>query len=134
MGRVTATWIETSALAAGDVASIERALGWRPSAFRPATTDRGTSDTGARWIVADSTGPGPASRTAFVKIGATSLTADWIRTEHRNYSELKGSFLPNVLGFADGERRSSRSRTCQMPTGRRRGATAGWRRSSMRSR
>ena len=50
----------------------------------------------------------PASgggRTAFVKIGATGLTAEWTRVEHTNYRSLRGWFLPEVLGFDDdGER------------------------------
>ena len=80
----------------GDVDAMERALGWRPLTFRQATTDRGGGATAARWIVADDRG-----RSAFVKIGATPLTAEWIRTEHRNYRAVRGSFLPEVLGFDD---------------------------------
>jgi hypothetical protein len=88
-----------------DVDRIERALGWRPTAFRPATAERGPSATAARWIVADHDGPGVGRRSAFVKIGATDLTADWTRTEYRNYRSLRGWFLPDVLGFDDdGER------------------------------
>ena len=49
---------------------MERALGWRPTRFRRASDDRGTSDTAARWIVAN------VAKSAFVKIGATDLTAD----------------------------------------------------------
>jgi len=102
-GRTVAStgWRPASGLPAGDLVAIERALGWRPAVARPATLARGEADTAARWIVADgSTG----TRSAFVKVGATSLTADWIRTEHRNYGALRGWFLPEVLGFADGER------------------------------
>lgn len=78
-----------------DVARMERALGWRPTRFRPATGGRGASDTAARWIV------GNGSRSAFIKIGATDLTAGWTRAEHRNYAALEGWFLPQVLGFDD---------------------------------
>lgn len=82
-----------------DVDRIERAVGWRPTAFRPATSGRGSAESAARWIVGD------GRRTAFVKIGATPVTAEWFRTEHRNYMELRGWFLPEVLGFDDdGER------------------------------
>ncbi len=94
----------TGAIGAGrptpaDVDRIERAIGWRPTAFRPATNSRGSAETAARWIVGD------GRRTAFVKIGATPVTADWFRTEHRNYRALRGWFLPEVLGFDDdGER------------------------------
>jgi Phosphotransferase enzyme family len=88
-----------------DVTRIERALGWRPTSFRPATAERGTSATAARWIVADRDELGEGRRSAFVKIGATIVTADWFRTEYRNYRSLRGWFLPEVLGFDDdGER------------------------------
>jgi Ser/Thr protein kinase RdoA (MazF antagonist) len=40
-----------------------------------------------------------------VKIGATPITAEWFRTEARIYAELRGWYLPRVLGFDDdGER------------------------------
>ena len=73
-GRTVAStgWRPASGLPAGDLVAIERALGWRPAVARPATLARGEADTAARWIVADgSTG----TRSAFVKVGATSLTA-----------------------------------------------------------
>ena len=84
-----------------DIDRIERALGWRPTAFRPATTGRGSTDTAARWIVADRPGCGLDRRSAFVKIGANDLTAGWTRTEYRTYRSLRGWFLPEVLGFDD---------------------------------
>jgi hypothetical protein len=78
---------------------MERALGWRPTRFRRAAEDRGMSDTAARWIVGD------GGKSAFVKVGATALTAEWTRAEHRNYAALDGWFLPRMLGFEDdGER------------------------------
>jgi len=88
-----------------DVDRIERALGWRPTWFRPATTARGATDTAARWIVADQHDLEPGRRAAFVKIGATDTTADWTRTEYRNYRSLRGAFLPVVLGFDDDGKR-----------------------------
>jgi hypothetical protein len=84
-----------------DVDRIERVLGWRPTAFRPATAERGPSATAAHWIVADRGEPAAGRRSAFVKIGATGLTPDWLRTEYRNYRSLRGWFLPEVLGFDD---------------------------------
>jgi hypothetical protein len=78
-----------------DVVRMERALGWRPTQFRRAADGHGTSDTAARWIVADD------AKSAFVKIGATARTADWTRMEHRNYAAMQGWFLPRVLGFDD---------------------------------
>ena len=84
-----------------DVDRIQRALGWRPTRFRRAAAERGTTDTGARWIVADRDGADPARRSAFVKIGANELTAGWTRTEHRTYRSLRGWFMPEVLGYDD---------------------------------
>ena len=84
---------------------IERALGWRPTIYRPAAMDRGPSETAGRWIVGDGGRSGGHRRSAFVKIGATPLTAGWTRVEHRNYRAIRGPFLPQVLGFDDdGER------------------------------
>jgi hypothetical protein len=85
----------------GEIDRVERALGWRPVSFRPATSGRGASDTAARWIVADRRGSGPDRRSAFVKVGATELTARWTRTEYRTSGSLGGWFLPEVLGFDD---------------------------------
>ena len=86
-----------------DLVRIERALGWRPTRCRPAAADRGEGGTAARWIVAEgaSASGRVGSRSAFVKIGATSLTAEWTRVEHANYRSLRGWFLPEVLGFDD---------------------------------
>lgn len=81
-----------------DVDRVERALGWRPRIFRPATLDRGESSTAARWIVGEGEAAG---RAAFVKVGATPITAEWVRVEARNYEALDGWFLPRVLGFDD---------------------------------
>ena len=77
-----------------DVDAMARALGWKPSRFRTATPNRAAGATAARWIVSDERG-----RSAFVKVGATAMTADWIRAEHRNYVALEGDYLPKVLGF-----------------------------------
>jgi hypothetical protein len=82
----------------GDIDRMERALGWRPTSFRAAAPDRGATSTAARWIVGEAS---PPHRTAFVKIGATPVTADWTRIEARNYDALRGWFLPTVLGFDD---------------------------------
>ena len=86
---------------AADVERMERALGWRPAVFRSATPERGTSDTAARWIIGEGEGPGSRGRSAFVKIGATALTAEWTRIEYRNYCALEGPYLPRLLGFDD---------------------------------
>ena len=83
-----------------DIGRITRAVGWRPTTFRPAAASRGASETAARWIVSNDHG-----RSAFVKIGATLLTAAWIRTEHRNYGAIHGPFMPALVGFDDDRER-----------------------------
>jgi hypothetical protein len=80
---------------------MARALGWRPATFRHAAHDRGASDTAARWIVTDGLDPERDGRSAFVKIGATELTAEWTRTEHEHYEGIRGPFMPRMLGFDD---------------------------------
>jgi hypothetical protein len=90
----------TSQPSPNDVARITRALGWKPVSIRAAATDRAVSATAARWVVRDDSG-----RSAFAKVGATPLTAGWIRTEHRNYTQLQGWYMPRLIGFDDdGER------------------------------
>jgi hypothetical protein len=96
---------DTALPPADDIDRMERALGWRPRQFRPATVGRAAAGTAARWIVADGDGRSPGVRSAFVKIGATDITADWFRVEWRNYTCLRGWFLPRIQGFDDdGER------------------------------
>lgn len=49
-----------------------------------------------RWVVDLANG-----RTAFVKVGVTDLTAEWLRREHRMYAELHAPFMADLLGWAD---------------------------------
>jgi hypothetical protein len=51
-----------------------------------------------RWVVrlAD-------RRSAFIKVGVTELTAEWLRKEHRMYSDLRAPFMPEFLGWADND-------------------------------
>ena len=78
-----------------DADRIERALGWRPSTYRPAATSRGATASAARWIVLG------GKRSAFVKIGATEVTARLFRREIQNYETIQAPFMPQVLGFFD---------------------------------
>ena len=78
-----------------DADRIEGALGWRPSTYRPAATSRDATASAARWIVAR------GARSAFVKIGATEVTARMFRREIRNYETIQAPFMPQVLGFFD---------------------------------
>ena len=49
-----------------------------------------------RWVVRLADG-----RSAFVKVGVTDLTAEWLRKEARIYAELRGPFMAELLGWAD---------------------------------
>jgi hypothetical protein len=51
-----------------------------------------------RWLVRWSDGG-----RAFVKAAVDDLSADWLRTEHRVYDEVSGSFLPRLLGWDDAD-------------------------------
>ena len=80
-----------------DGGRTESSTGWRPVSGLPVgdamAIERGEADTAARWIVADRP---TGTRSAFVKVGATSITADWIPTGHRNDGSLRGWFLLEV--------------------------------------
>ncbi len=49
-----------------------------------------------RWVVRLADG-----RSAFVKVGVTELTAEWLRQEYRMYSDLQAPFMAELLGWAD---------------------------------
>jgi hypothetical protein len=49
-----------------------------------------------RWVVQLADG-----RSAFVKVGVTELTAEWLRKEARVYAELDAPFMPKLYGWAD---------------------------------
>jgi hypothetical protein len=49
-----------------------------------------------RWVVQLADG-----RSAFVKVGVTELTAEWLRQEYRMYSDLQAPFMAKLLGWAD---------------------------------
>jgi hypothetical protein len=51
-----------------------------------------------RWVVLLADG-----RSAFVKVGVTELTAEWLRMEYRMYSDLQRPFMAELLGWADEE-------------------------------
>src|SRR5579862_1767657 len=80
---------------ADDIDRIERALGWRPTEFAARATDRGERGSSARWIVRS------GSRSAFVKVGATDVTARLFRREHENYRAITLPDMPAFMGFSD---------------------------------
>jgi hypothetical protein len=47
-----------------------------------------------RWLVRFSDGS-----SAFAKVGASPLTSDFLRVEHRRYQQLHAHFMPQLLGF-----------------------------------
>ena len=49
-----------------------------------------------RWVVSFDDGS-----TAFAKMGATPDTSEWLRVEHRIYSQTDASWLPEFLGWDD---------------------------------
>jgi thiamine kinase-like enzyme len=44
-----------------------------------------------------------STSSAFVKCGATPLTAKWLRREFHAYGRVKGSFVPEIVGWEDDE-------------------------------
>jgi hypothetical protein len=80
---------------ASDLDRIEAAIGWRPTWWRNRGDDRAGSGAGARWVV------GTEDASAFVKLGATTVTAEWFRREHETYRALRGPFMPALVGFSD---------------------------------
>ena len=65
----------------------------------PIVSTRGTTGgytPAERWVVDLADG-----RSAFVKVGVTELTAEWLRREHRMYAELRAPFMAELLGYAD---------------------------------
>lgn len=51
-----------------------------------------------RWVVGLADG-----RSAFVKVGTTPDTAEWLRSEHHWCTRIGGRFMPEVVAFDDGE-------------------------------
>lgn len=73
--------------------AIERATGSRPVDWRPVT---GGYTMTRRGIVRLDDG-----RCVFVKAANAEMDAGWLRTEHKVYSSVSGSFLPQLQGFDD---------------------------------
>jgi len=63
---------------------------WTPVASRYALGDR--------WLIRLD-----GARTVFAKRAIDAATAQWLRLEHRNYSALRASFMPELLGWEDAE-------------------------------
>jgi hypothetical protein len=70
---------------------LEKLKGSAPISWR--RIERGYTPA-ERWVVGFSDG----SR-AFAKVGASPLTSDFLRVEHRRYRQLQAPFMPRLLGF-----------------------------------
>ncbi len=75
---------------------VQRLLGRGAIAWTPLT--RGYTPA-ARWIARFENG-----RAAFVKAAVSELTAQWLRAEHQVYANVRGEFLPQLLGWDDDAR------------------------------
>jgi thiamine kinase-like enzyme len=76
------------------IARAERILRGKTTAWAP--VNRGYTPA-ERWLATTS------SSAVFVKCGVTPLTAKWLRREFHAYGQVKGSFVPKVIGWEDHE-------------------------------
>jgi Phosphotransferase enzyme family len=76
-------------------AEVVAALGAAPLRSEPITGGGYGSNT-RRWRVELDDG-----RAAFVKLALDEMAAEWLRDEHRVYSQLEAPFLPRFLGWHD---------------------------------
>jgi Phosphotransferase enzyme family len=74
---------------------VARVLGSGPRRWRAV---RGGYTHNERWVVELAGG-----RSAFVKAAVDELSAGWLRDEHSIYESVRGSFLPDLLGWEAGE-------------------------------
>ena len=72
---------------------VERLLGKRVAGWRPAT---GGYTPAERYVFTFEDGS-----SAFAKAATTPLIARWLRSEHRAYSNLSGSFMARLLAWED---------------------------------
>ncbi len=80
----------------GTAAALADLLGAEVASARAV---RGGYTPAHRWVIGLRDG-----RAAFVKQAANDLTAEWLRDEHRFYSAVSAPYLPELLGWIDGER------------------------------
>ena len=86
-----------SADEATTMARIAALLGSEPSVWRAARlSERELSNRCWRVTLAD-------GRRLFAKLATTALTAGWLRTEYAVYAALQAPYMPQVLGWQDGE-------------------------------
>jgi aminoglycoside phosphotransferase (APT) family kinase protein len=79
-------------------AELAEALGAAPVRREPVEGGGYGSNT-SRWRVELEDG-----RRVFVKMALDDMAAGWLRDEHRVYASVEASFLPELVGWHDGER------------------------------
>jgi Phosphotransferase enzyme family len=77
------------------VAAVTRAAGRAPMTWRRSAG--GGYTPAERWIVEFDDG-----NRAFAKVGTIDRIGEWLRMERRAYAEIGGSFMPRLMGWADG--------------------------------
>jgi phosphotransferase family enzyme len=93
MGTEPTTGLEPSELL---VTRVEETLGERTTAWSRVT--RSGYSSVERWIVGLSD-----NETVFVKSSGDPLLASFLRDEHHIYANLRGSFLPRLVAWSDGD-------------------------------
>lgn len=78
-------------------AELEAAAGAAPVERRRVRSG-GYGTNSAHWCVEFADG-----RRAFVKVALDEAAAEWLRQEHRVYSAVEAPFIPELLGWHDGE-------------------------------
>jgi hypothetical protein len=76
-------------------AEVARALGAAPVRWEP-VAGGGYGTNSAHWRVALEDG-----RHAFVKVALDDVSAGWLRDEHRVYTGISASFMPELMGWQD---------------------------------
>jgi Phosphotransferase enzyme family len=79
-------------------AELEAAAGAAPVERRPVRSG-GYGTNSAHWCVELADG-----RRAFVKVALDDAAAEWLRQEHLVYSAVEAPFIPELVGWHDGER------------------------------
>jgi hypothetical protein len=76
------------------VEAVTRAAGRPPSSWSPIVG--GGYTPAERWLVGF-----PGGDRAFAKVGTIDRIGEWLRLEHRAYSEIAGRFMPRMLGWSE---------------------------------
>jgi aminoglycoside phosphotransferase (APT) family kinase protein len=78
-------------------AELEAAAGAAPIRWQPVRSS-GYGTNSAHWLVELADG-----RRAFVKVALDDTAAEWLRSEHLVYAAVEAPFIPELVGWHDGE-------------------------------